>query len=358
VGEPRKIIHVDMDAFYASVEQRDRPELRGRPVIVGGPPGSRGVVAACSYEARAFGVRSAMPSTRAHRLCPHAVFVPPRMSHYVAVSREIRSVFNEVTDRVEPLSLDEAYLDVTSNHHHEPLAGKLARWLREQIAQRTGLTASAGVGPSKLVAKIASDINKPNGMTIVPPHEVAAFLEPLPVSRLWGVGPKSAARLADLGIGTVRDVRNADVNLLEQRFGSFGPWLARLAWGDDQREVVTSRVAKSRGSETTFASDLCGLSPMLEVLASLVHDVADDLTRAQTRARTLTLKVRYDDFTTVTRRRTLLEATRDERALLDVASTLLVTSTHARERPVRLLGVSSSGFVPDSAPQQLSLAFA
>jgi DNA polymerase-4 len=346
-----------MDAFYASVEQRDQPELRGRPVIVGGPPGSRGVVAACSYEAREFGVRSAMPSTRAHRLCPHAVFVPPRMSHYVSVSRQIRSVFSEVTERIEPLSLDEAYLDVTTNLRGEPLAGKVARWIREEIKRRTGLTASAGVGPSKLVAKIASDVNKPNGMMIVPPQDVAAFLEPLPVTRLWGVGPKSAERLADLGIRTVRDVRNADVSLLERKFGSYGPWLARMAWGDDPREVVSSRVAKSRGSETTFARDLLGLPPMLDVLAGLVHDVAEDLERAQTRARTLTLKIRYDDFTTITRRRTLLEATRDERSLLDVVTSLLVTSTEARQRPVRLLGVSSSGFIPDSAPQQLSLAF-
>ena len=189
-GAPRKIIHVDMDAFYASVEQRDRPELRGRPVVVGGRPGMRGVVAACSYEARAFGVHSAMPTSRAERLCPDAVFVRPRMDRYVSVSREVRQIFREVTDRVEPLSLDEAYLDVSENKLNEPLAGKLARHLKDEIKRRTGLTASAGAGPSKLVAKIASDVNKPDGFLVVPPDDVAAFLAPLPVSRSVGSRPQ------------------------------------------------------------------------------------------------------------------------------------------------------------------------
>jgi DNA polymerase-4 len=344
-----------MDAFYASVEQRDRPELRGKPVIVGGRPDSRGVVAACSYEARVFGVRSAMPSSRAHRLCPHAAFVPPRMGRYVEVSREIRAVFHEVTDLVEPLSLDEAYLDVTRNALGEPLAGKLARYIKDEIKRRTGLTASAGVGPNKLVAKIASDVNKPNGLMIVPPDDVAAFLAPLPASRLWGVGPKTAERLEALSIKTVADVRRVDVALLEQQLGRYGAFLSQLAWGHDTREVQSHRERKSRGSETTFAEDVASVSDLCGTLADLVSELSSDLQSAQQRARTVTLKLRYADFTTITRSRSLPRALRDAHGILHVARDLLVSSTEAGERPVRLIGVSTSNFVHDGEPEQLWL---
>ncbi len=346
-----------MDAFYASVEQRDRPELRGKPVIVGGRPDSRGVVAACSYEARVYGVRSAMPSSRAHRLCPHAVFVPPRMSHYVDISREIRAVFHEITDLVEPLSLDEAYLDVSANSLGEPLAGKLARHIKDEIKRRTGLTASAGVGPNKLVAKIASDVKKPDGLMIVPPEDVASFLAPLPASRLWGVGPKTAERLLSLGIKTVADVRRIEVSLLEQQLGKYGPFLWRLAWGDDPREVETHRERKSRGSETTFAEDVSSVSDLCGTLEELVSEVACDLESAQQRARTVTLKLRYADFTTITRSRSMPQALRDPGGLLGVARDLLLGSTEAAVRPVRLIGVSASNFVGDDEPEQLPLPF-
>lgn len=350
---PRKIIHVDMDAFYASVEQRDDPSLRGRPVIVGGRPDSRGVVAACSYEARAFGVHSAMPTSRAYRLCPQAAFVPPRMARYAEVSRQIRGIFEQVTDLVEPLSLDEAYLDVTVNKFNEPLAGKLARHLKDEIKRQTLLTASAGVGPSKLVAKIASDVRKPDGLMIVPPDAVHAFLAPLPVTRLWGVGPRTAERLHDLGIKTVEDVRRCDVTLLSSKLGSYGPFLARLAWGDDPRPVDTRREAKSRGSETTFQEDVLSIDRLSEVLIELTGDVAADLSRLSLRARTCTLKVRYDDFSTITRSRSVEPALRDREALFDVARELLLSSTEAGTRPIRLLGVSASNLESEDAPEQL-----
>jgi len=353
----RKIIHVDMDAFYASVEQRDHPELRGRPVIVGGRPEARGVVAACSYEARAFGVRSAMPSTQAHRLCPHAAFLPPRIGHYANVSREIREIFRTVTDLVEPLSLDEAYLDVSTNKLGEPLAGKLARHVRREIKRLTGLTASAGVGPSKLVAKIASDVNKPDGLCVVPPDEVVAFLGPLPVSRLWGVGPATARRLGELGIKTVADVRGCAPVLLEQKLGRYGEVLLRLSWGDDPRPVESTRQRKSCGSETTFPDDVSDLSALCETLHTLASEVADDLTRVDLRARTVTLKLRYADFKTLTRSRTFDVPFEDGAALYRAVRDLLFVEAEGGLAPVRLLGVSASSLMGPGDPEQLSLPF-
>jgi DNA polymerase-4 len=357
VAETRKIIHVDMDAFYASVEQRDRPELRGRPVIVGGRPGMRGVVAACSYEARVFGVRSAMPTTRAQRLCPDAVFVPPRMSRYVEVSRQIRAIFSRITERVEPLSLDEAFLDVTENALGEPLAGKLARLVKAEILRETGLTASAGVGPNKLVAKIASDVNKPDGLMIVPPADVAAFLAPLSASRLWGVGPKTAERLASLGIKTVSDVRGADVALLERQLGRYGAFLSRLAWGDDTREVESRRERKSRGSETTFLEDVSSVTELCATLHELCAELAADLGSADLTARTLTLKLRYGDFTTITRSRSVPRAMKEADNMLELARELLLHGTEAGARSVRLIGVSLSNFVDPHEPEQLWLPY-
>jgi DNA polymerase-4 len=346
-----------MDAFYASVEQRDQPELRGRPVIVGGTPDKRGVVAACSYEARTYGVRSAMPSSQAARLCPEAVFLPPRMARYVAVSREIRAIFHRVTDRVEPLSLDEAYLDVTTNKADEPLAGKLARWLRHEIRQQTGLTASAGVGPCKLVAKIASDVNKPDGMLVVPPEDVAAFLAPLSVTRLWGVGPATASRLGELGIRTVADVRACAPARLEQKLGRFGVALARLAWGDDPRTVESHRTRKSLGSETTFAADVDDLTALCETLHGLCEEVFGELSGLGVRTRTVTLKLRYGDFTTITRSKTFDAPIADVAALYRAVRELLLTGTEAHARPVRLVGVSTSSLLAPGEPEQLVLPF-
>jgi len=349
----RKIIHVDMDAFYASVEQRDHPELRGRPVIVGGDPGGRGVVAACSYEARKFGVHSAMPAGQARRLCPEAVFVRPRMARYVEISGQVREIFLRYTEQVEPLSVDEACLDVTVNKLGEPLAGKLAKLIKRDIKEGTQLIASAGVGPCKLVAKIASDLDKPDGLLVIAPDQVLDFLAPLPVTRLWGVGPAMAERLTALNVKTVADVRRLDPALLLQRFGKYGAQLMRLSLGEDTRTVEARSRPKSRGSETTFAEDILSLAHLSDVLRGLCTEVADDLQQLEFRARTVTLKLRYDDFTTITRSRSSERALGDAGALFHVAQELLVSGTEAGERPVRLIGVSAGTLLSASEPEQL-----
>jgi DNA polymerase-4 len=358
MGPPgRKIIHVDMDAFYASVEQRDRPELRGRPVIVGGRPEARGVVCACSYEARVFGVHSAMPTAQAYRLCPSATFLRPRMDHYAQISREIRAIFYSVSDRVEPLSLDEAYLDVTENKLDEPLASKLARHLKAEIKRATGLTASAGAGPCKLVAKIASDVNKPDGLLVVPPEDVAAFLAPLPVTRLWGVGPATASRLAELGINTVADVRGCAPSLLEHKLGRYGEVLTRLSWGDDPRSVESSRTPKSRGSETTFQHDVSDPSELCETLHGLCEGVGAELSGLDLRARTVTLKLRYADFKTITRSRTQEAPFAAGPELYRAVRELLFAALESAPPPIRLVGVSASSFARPGQPEQLLLPF-
>lgn len=351
----RKIIHVDMDAFFASVEQRDRPELRGRPVVVGGDPRSRGVVAACSYEARRFGVRSAMPSAQAQRQCPEAVFVRPRMGRYREVSAEIFEVFHEVTPLVEGLSVDEAYLDVTDNALGEPLAGRVALWLKARIRERTGLTASAGVAPNKLVAKIASDMRKPDGLVIITPEQVDAFVAALPVEKLWSVGPATARRLHELGIRTAADLRRQDPEMLVHAFGRHGRFIYGLACGDDPREVSTGREPKSRGAETTFAEDVTDAETLARVLGGLAERVGESLRRLGRPGRTVTLKLRYADFTTISRSRTLTDATDDSAVLARTAVELLDAGTDAGERPVRLVGVSVGGLLDPEEPVQLRL---
>ncbi|MCB9788982.1 MAG: DNA polymerase IV [Deltaproteobacteria bacterium] len=351
----RKIIHVDMDAFYASVEQHDRPELRGRPVIVGGEPRSRGVVAASSYEARRFGVKSAMPSAQAWRLCPEAVFVRPRMSRYREVSREIFAVFHEVTPLVEPLSVDEAYLDVTENALGEPLAGRVALWLKARIRERTGLTASAGVAPTKLVAKIASDMRKPDGLVIITPDQVDAFVAALPVEKLWSVGPATARRLHEMGLRTAADVRRQDPETLVHAFGRHGRFIHLLASGEDPREVSPEREPKSRGAETTFAEDVTDAETLARVLSGLAARVGEGLERLGRPGRTVTLKLRYSDFTTITRSRTLVDPTSEGSALARAAIELLDSSTAAGDRPVRLIGLSVGGLSDPEGPIQLRL---
>ena len=356
LGE-RKIIHVDMDAFYASVEQRDRPELRGRPLVVGGRPDGRGVVAAASYEARRFGVHSAMPCARAARLCPDMVFVSPDFGKYTAVSNEIREIFRSVTDLVEPLSLDEAYLDVSVNRLGEPLAGRLARHLKQRILQETGLIASAGVGPNKLIAKLASDHDKPDGLVIVPPARVDAFLVPLPVKKLWGVGPKTAQRLETLGIRIVADLRRSSPAALMRHFGKYGGALFELAHGRDERAVSPEREAKSRGAETTFARDLDSVVEVESWIDQLAIRVAADVRRGGKPGRTVVLKLRYADFTTITRSRTLRQPTDQAARIAEVAKDAL-RDTEVGTRRVRLVGVQVSGFVDDDEPAQLELDFA
>jgi DNA polymerase IV len=334
----RRILHVDMDAFYASVEQRDDPALRGKPVAVGGQPGERGVVAAASYEARAFGVYSAMSMARAVRLCPSLVIVPPDFARYRGASNAVFAIFREVTPLVEPLSLDEAYLDVTENAWNEPLGMTVARRLKDRIRADTGLTASAGVAPNKFLAKIASGWKKPDGLTVIAPDRVESFLRQLPVDALWGVGPVTARKLRAKGIERLVDVRAADVEMLRAAVGSLSDWLRQLANGVDDRPVVPNRDVKSSGSENTFAHDLIDLDVVRQEIAAMAAAQCRWLARRKLLARTVTIKVRYSDFTTITRSHTS-EASRDEGGIVARAVQLL-DKTDAGRRPIRLLGAS------------------
>jgi DNA polymerase-4 len=339
VGGPvRRILHIDMDAFYASVEQRDNPELRGQPVAVGGSPASRGVVAAASYEARVFGVRSAIPMSRAVRLCPHLVIVRPDFQKYRTVSQAVFALFRSVTPLVEPLSLDEAYLDVTENAWGEPLGRNVALRLKQEIRAATGLTASAGVAPNKFLAKIASGWRKPDGLTVIAPERVEPFLQKLPVDALWGVGPVTAERLRERGIERLTDVRRVDPVVLREAVGSSAEWLRRLADGIDDREVEPEREVKSSGSEITYAHDLTDVVEMQREIDQMARDAAAWLARRELRCRTVTIKVRYSDFTTVTRSHTAL-GTREAEDIAQRAVALL-SKTAAATRPERLLGVS------------------
>ena len=333
---------MDMDAFYASVEQRDRPELRGQPLAVGGQPDRRGVVAAASYEARAFGVRSAMSMAAAVRLCPALVIVRPDFPRYKAASNAVFSIFREVTPLVEPLSLDEAYLDVTENAWNEPTATAVARRLKERIKADTGLTASAGVAPNKFLAKIASGWKKPDGLTVISPDRVEPFLQQLPVDALWGVGPVTAKKLRARGIERLVDVRAADLADLRAAVGSVADWLRQLANGLDDRPVVPNRESKSSGTENTYPEDLTDLSAIRQEISEMAEHAGGWLARRETLARTVTIKVRYDDFTTITRSHSAAP-TRETGAIVARALQLL-ERTDAGRRPVRLLGVSVHNF--------------
>ena len=341
----RAILHVDMDAFYASVEQRDDEGLRGRPVAVGGAS-RRGVVCAASYEARRFGVRSAMPMARALRLCPDLVVVPPDFSKYSAVSDEVFAVFHEFTPEVEGLSLDEAFLDVTRSQKLLGDAVEQAREIKSRIRQRTRLTASVGVAEVKFAAKIASDLCKPDGLLVVPRGQVRDFLAPLPASRLWGVGPRTDEQLQRLGLRRIGDVARADRSYLEAQLGSLGPWLHDLARGIDDREVEADAAAKSIGAEETFDDDLEG-----EDLLPFLHEqslrVAARLRRAGLKARSVHLKVKFADFRIATRQETLPVATDDGAEIYATVQRLLART---EPRPLRLTGVHAGDFA-GGAPQ-------
>jgi DNA polymerase IV len=337
-----------MDAFYASVEQRDDPALRGRPVAVGGQPGSRGVVAASSYEARAYGVRSAMPMARAVRLCPDLLIVRPDFPRYRAASQRILEIFRSCTPLVEPLSLDEAYLDVTTNLWGEPLATQVAKRLKQRIREEIRLTASAGVAPNKFLAKIASGWQKPDGLTVISPDRVEAFLQQLPVDALWGVGPVTAGKLRKIGIERLVEVRTADPGLLRRTVGSLADTLQRLALGEDSRPVVPDRPHKSSSSENTYDEDLLALDAIRAEIGRMARQTADWLARKGLHARTVTIKVRYADFTTVTRSHTAAASTRDAEEIVARALTLL-DRTEAGRRPIRLLGAGVHGLVADGA---------
>jgi DNA polymerase-4 len=328
-----------MDAFYASVEQRDKPSLRGKPVAVGGDPDKRGVVAAASYEARAFGVRSAIPMARAVRLCPDLIIVRPEFARYRAASQAVFTIFRSVTPLVEPLSLDEAYLDVTENSWGEPLGRVVAQRLKAEIREATGLTASAGVAPNKFLAKIASAWKKPDGLTVIAPARVETFLQTLPVDALWGVGPVTAGRLRERGIERLVDVRTADPDVLREAVGSWADWLRQLANGIDDRQVEPNREVKSSGTENTYSQDLTDIHEIRQEINEMARDGAAWLQRRALLCRTVTIKVRYNDFTTITRSHSKLPATRDADDIAARAVSLL-ERTEAATRPVRLLGVS------------------
>lgn len=352
--EQRKILHIDMDAFYASVEQRDRPGLKGQPVVVGGSPASRGVVCAASYEARRFGIRSAMPTSRAARLCPDAIFLSPDFPKYRAVSRQIRDIFLRHTALVEPLSLDEAYLDVTRELTGIPTATATAEEIRREIREELRLTASAGVAPNKFLAKIASDWRKPDGIFVIKPHQIERFLLPLPVGRIPGVGPATEAQMEKLGIRTVGDIRPHPVEQLCSWFGRFGQRLWELSRGIDERPVNPERPRKSISSETTFASDL----PFHEIPARL-RDLASalwsDTHSRQLRGRTVTVKLKSSDFRTWTRRVTSAHPISGAEELVQISLALLHRFESAPALRFRLVGVGLSSFEqplqPTAEPQ-------
>jgi DNA polymerase-4 len=337
-----------MDAFYASVEIRDRPELSGRPVIVGATA-SRGVVLSATYEARAFGVASAMPVTRARRLCPQAVFIPPRHHEYAAVSREVMEVFRSVTPEVEPLALDEAFLDVSGAIRRLGRPAGIGAMIRATIAEQQGITCSVGVAPSKFIAKLASTRSKPDGLLIVPADGVLEFLHPLPVAALWGVGEQTEQVLARLGLRTVRDIAEIPVGTLQRELGaSLGAHLAALAWGRDERPVLSSTPEKSIGAEETFASDIDDPEVIRRELLRLSGRTARGLRSAGALARTVVIKLRLANFTTITRSRTLPEPTDVARTIYATACALYSAAGLDSRARLRLVGVRTSGLVPAS----------
>lgn len=347
----RKVIHVDMDAFFASVEQRDEPALRGKPVAVGGSS-DRGVVAAASYEARVFGVRSAMPSVRAAKLCPDLIFRWPRFEVYKAVSQQIRAIFLDYTPHVEPLSLDEAYLDVTDDVRGIGSATRIAELIRKRIRADTGLTASAGVSYNKFLAKIASDQNKPDGLCVIRPGEGAQFVASLPVRRFHGIGPRGANKMAALGIETGGDLRDKSLPFLRENFGALADYLYRAARGIDLRQVKADRPRKSVGGERTFERDISSGSALRETLERIIEIVWERIERSGSSGRTVTLKLKFNDFTPLTRARSLPRVVADKAEFADLARALL-DSQLPLAKPVRLMGLTLSaleGEEPEPLP--------
>ena len=340
----RKIIHIDMDAFYASVEQRDNPEYRGKPLIVGGSPEGRGgVVAAASYEVRKFGVRSAMSSKKAKQLCPHAIFVFPRFSAYKEVSQKIREIFHRYTDIIEPLSLDEAYLDVTEDKQGIGSAIEIAKEIKKAIKEELNLTASAGVSSSKFVAKIASDINKPDGLTFIGPSKIEAFMEVLPVEKFFGVGKVTSDKMKKMGIHIGADLKKLSEDELVKHFGKVGHFFFRIVRGIDNREVQPDRETKSIGAEDTFSYDLTDIEEMNVELDKIANVVYERLNRYQLKGRTITLKIKYHDFKQITRNQSFPNGIGDLHVIKDTAKNLLL-KTQVRDKKIRLLGISLSNF--------------
>ncbi len=347
------ILHIDMDAFYCSVEERDRPELVGKPVIVGGTPEGRGVVAAANYEVRKYGVHSAMPAATARRLCPQAVVLPARHDYYAKVSHQIREIFHRYTPLVEPLSLDEAFLDVRASEALFGSSAQIGGKIKSEIAETLNLVASVGVAPNKFLAKIASDLDKPDGFLVVDPDHVQEFLDPLPVSRLWGVGKVSQKTLHQRGVHTIGALRQLSQAELQRLFGKTGTHLWRLAHGIDDRAVVPDSEAKSISHETTFDADITDRETLRSWLLELTEQVGRRLRRHQLYGRTVQIKIRFADFRTITRAHTLPEPTHITQEIWHVAAALLEQNLSAKHRGVRLLGIGVSGFAEESG--QVSL---
>jgi DNA polymerase-4 len=351
----RKIIHVDMDAFYASIEERENPQLKGKPVIVGGTVEGRGVVSAANYAARKFGLHSAMPMVRAVRLCPQVIRLASNMQLYAEVSRQIREIFFRYTPVVQPLALDEAFLDVTSSEKLFGAAEEVGMQIKQAIKNELRLVASVGVAPSKFVAKIASDVNKPNGFVVVAQNNVQSFLDPLPVSRLWGAGKATVAVFDRMGIRTIAQLRHQPVDWLVSRFGKFGEHLWQLANGIDEREVVVDSQAKSISNETTFSQDIANREVLEATLLHLTEQVAWRLRKAGLKGRTVQLKLRYPDFRLITRAHTMVESTDNTNILWSVVRDLLRHNWQGRPA-IRLVGMGVSGLQSeDDQPQQADL---
>ncbi|MDQ6977245.1 MAG: DNA polymerase IV [Ghiorsea sp.] len=338
----RKIIHVDMDAFFASVEQRDNPEYRGKPLIVGGKPHSRGVVAACSYEARKFGIHSAMPCSQAYRLCPEAIFVPVRFDAYREASAKIREVFWRYASQVEPLSLDEAYLDVSYTAAFDGIATKIAQAIKYDIKQETNLIASAGVSYNKFLAKVASDMDKPNGLYVITPKQGVGFVQNLAIEKFYGVGPVTARKMKAFGIYRGADLKTWALNDLQVNFGKSASYFYNIARGIDERPVKSFRERKSLGKETTFSQDIIDVNELLDHFKALVTHVFQALDKDKLQGKTITIKVKYANFKQVTRSKTEINTIHQSQALAIIPQ--LVADTQAGINPVRLVGFTVSGF--------------
>ncbi|HEY9736835.1 MAG TPA: DNA polymerase IV [Trichocoleus sp.] len=352
--ELRKILHIDMDAFFASVEQRDNPAYRGKPIAVGGRPDQRGAVAAASYEARQFGVHSALPSRIAQQRCPHLIFVKPRFDMYRQVSQQIRDIFHRYSDLVEPLSLDEAYLDVTENKPAIASAMAVARAIKRDILRETHLTASAGVSINKFLAKVASGMNKPDGLTLIAPDQAETFVATLPIEKFYGIGEKTAAKMRSLGIHSGADLKEWAESDLMRYFGKSGSFYYRVARGQDNRPVNPNRIRKSIGAERSFAADLTTLDSMVAALEPIAQEVCDRVLRQRRRGHTLTLKIKYADYRQITRSRTLADPI-EVADILPLALELLQTHLDRHQR-VRLLGITLSNLESAVEPAYVQLS--
>jgi DNA polymerase-4 len=354
----RKIIHIDMDAFFAAVEVRDHPEYKGKPVVVGGSPQSRGVVSTCSYEARKFGIHSAMASSIAYKLCPHAIFVHGRFEEYKKASQQIQTIFFEVCDQVEMVSIDEGYLDVTENKWNEKSATNIAKWIKNKIFQTTKLTASAGVSYNKFLAKIASDLNKPDGLVVIPPQKAMEVLDTLPIRKFHGIGKVSEKKMLDLGIKNGLELRKWSLLDLNKHFGKVGTFYYNVVRGIDEREVKTYHVRKSIGKERTFAEDIAEPEKLLIFLQNCAHDISQKLQEKGAKAKTVTLKIKFANFDIITKSKTAPQAVQEDFIIFQIVRDMFLLNLQDK-RKIRLLGISVSNlqWAKHNSEEQLLLPF-